>query len=81
MQIDTYGSEIFVKRKKEKKKKKERNPTVKPREPLNNKCNEFLWTSRKKKDFGSLQNYVSQGLEWAFHSWSNLPLVIYFDAP
>ena len=53
-----------------KKKEKKRNPTVKPREPLNNKCisNEFLWTSWEKKDFRSLQNYVSQGLEWAFHS-------------
>ena len=53
---------------------------VKPREPLNNKCNKFLWTSWKK-DFRSLLNYVSQGLEWAFHSFSNLQLLIYFDAP
>ena len=43
---------------------------VKPREPLNNKCNKFLWTSWKK-DFRSLLNYVSQGLELAFHSLSN----------
>ena len=52
----------------------------KPREQLNNKCNKFLWTSWKK-DFRSLLYYVSQGLELEFHSLSNLPLLIYFDAP
>ena len=52
----------------------------KPREQLNNKCNKFLWTSWKK-DFRGLLYYVSQGLELEFHSLSNLPLLIYFDAP
>ena len=42
MQIDTYGSEIF-------RKKTQRNRTVKPREPLNNKCNKCLSTSWEKR--------------------------------
>ena len=49
---------------------------MKPQDPLNNKRNEFLWTSWGKK-FRSLQNYVSKGLEWAFPSLSKLPLLIY----
>ena len=35
----------------------------------------------KKKKFRSLQNYLSQRLQWAFHTLSNLPLLIYFDSP